>query len=211
LGQKIKVQKYLLKQQLQQALENIRRYETAYKTVSQRYNDVLKQARQLNQSCNMQALLIASLIKEAGGTLEVKHESMNSFAKSRLTIDGKQDEERGVQILTYESTPIPQEELDRMEAMNKQLADAEKAQREAVEAAALAALPDCTDPDCKLPKDLKHKHDKPVVPVNDLGNTPAAQEQMDDLAEQADTATEAGVESPVAEEDGQPLDAGIAG
>lgn len=199
MAQKIKVQKYLLKQQLQQALENIRRYEVAYKAVSQRYNDVLKQARQLNQSCNMQALLIASIIKESGGTVEVKHESMNSFAKSRLTIDGKGDDERGVQILTYESTPIPQEELDRMEAMNKQIAEAEQQQRAAMEAAQLAALPDCTDPDCKLPKELKHKHDRPVVPVNDLGNTPAAQEQMDALAEQADVAADAGIAQAVGE------------
>lgn len=169
MGQKIKVQKYLLKEQLKQALENIKRYETAYKAVSQRYNDILKQARQLNQSCNMQALLIASLIKENEGVLEVKHETMNSFAKSRLTIDGKEDAERGVQILTFESTPIPQEELDRMDAMNKQMAEAEKAQQDAAAATALAAIPECTDPDCTLPKELKHKHDrKALVEGGDL-------------------------------------------
>ena len=178
MGQKIKVQKYLLKQQLQQALENIRRYETAYKAISQRYNEVLKQARQLNQSCNMQALLIASFCKENGGTIEVQHETMNSFAKSRLTIDGKGDEIRGVQIISFESTPIPQEELDRMEAMNKQMAEAEQAQKDAAASAALAAMPDCTDPDCTLPKDLKHRHDKPVVakPSDAVPVTEAASE-----------------------------------
>jgi len=56
------------------------------------------------------------------------------------------------------------------------------------------------------PKSLKYSEedsnevavvDKFGNPINDLGNTPAAQEQMDALAEQADDAIDAGVEQDV--------------
>jgi hypothetical protein len=165
LAQKIKVQKYLLKQQLSQAMTNVKQYENAYKQLVQRYNDLLTQARQLNQSCNMQALLLASIIKENAGKMEVKHDTMNSFSKSRLTIDAKADEARAVQMLSYEATPIPQEELDRIDAMQKQMAEAQAKQAEAE----LAAIPECTDPDCNLPKDLKHRHEpKQVAPPPDM-------------------------------------------
>lgn len=200
MGTKIKVQKYFLKQQLTQAMANLSKYETAYKMLVERYNQLLGQARELNQTNNMQALLIASMIKESPDqVLEVKHETMNSFEKSRIMIDAKGDEVRGVQILKFESTPIPQEELDRMEAMRKQIDEAQKAAKEAQSAIDAATIADCTDPNCKLPKDLKHKHEPMVATPEHIADVVVTNEEAN--AEVA-VAAEAVVTEAVAVEDG---------
>ncbi len=164
---KIKVQKYLLKQQLKATQDQLKKALDTYKMVAERYNELLKEARNLNQSCNMQALLLASVIKETPDQkIEIKHETMNSFEKHRLQIDAQGDNERSVQVLTFQAIPIPQEELDRMAAMKKQMEDAQKAAQEAQKATHTIGAPkqlECNDPNCTLPKDLKHSHNLQAV------------------------------------------------
>lgn len=183
---KIKVQKYLLKQQLKATQDQLQKALDTYKMVAERYNNLLKEARNLNQSCNMQALLLASVIKEtADQKIEIKHETMNSFEKHRIQIDAQGDNERNVQVLTFQAVPIPQEELDRMAAMRKQMEEAQKvaqeAQRPQYHSPAVGAPGvQCTDPNCTLPKDLKHSH-----------NIAAVAEQTNKTVDEGDTIADA--------------------
>lgn len=130
------------------------------------FNEVIGQNQRLSA-------LVCALLEQKGGKVVVTREEIEVFRGKRLRVnienleDGTKFEDAKEYTFTYK-------------AITKEEEEAEKVAEAA--AAAAQAAPECTDPNCTLPKDLKHTHPTPVP------------------AEEAAPTTEAPVEAPVATE-----------
>jgi hypothetical protein len=144
----------------------------------------------INQNQRLSALACA-LITQDGGSAKVTREEIEVFRSKRLRIHIATPEDEGevkfedAKSYLFTFTATTKEEDEAAEAAAK------------AAAADPANIPECTDPDCTLPKDLKHKHPTPVpVPIppgeltltsnaDELTPTSNADEPQSDLAAEA--------------------------
>jgi hypothetical protein len=103
------------------------------------------QFRELYGQNSRLSVLAANLIKKLGDSVVMSKEELEQFQKKRINIkweiaDGETVETAKEYTFTYELQDAPQE---------GQPVQATEQPGE---------IPECTDPDCTLPKDLKHTH-----------------------------------------------------
>lgn len=138
------------------------------------FNAVVEQNQRLSA-------LACALITQDGGKATVKKDEIEAFQGKRLRIkietpDEVKLEEATEYVFTFTATTKEEDEA-----------------AAAVEAAARAAeqeIPPCTDPNCTLPKDLRHTHDQTadggVAAATELTEaSPELGEQAPELTEEA--------------------------
>jgi hypothetical protein len=141
----------------------------------QRFNAVVLQNNRLSALC-------AGLLDQLGGRTEVTKEKIESF--------------KGKKLLIKIETP---EGIEKFEDADKYVFSYETQEANTDTVLPVPAVaPQCTDPNCKLPKDLKHTHDAPVA----LGGS-----QEQEISLTADAAAGANI-SPV---QGHTEEAGVVG
>jgi hypothetical protein len=105
------------------------------------FNDVVSQNQKLST-------LACAIINLSGGKIQVTRDQIEVFKGKRLSIeiqtpDGSVEnlDKATEYVFTFKATEVQNEQ-----------------------APAPAELPPCTDPNCTLPKDLKHTHSAPLTP-----------------------------------------------
>lgn len=119
--------------------------------------------RELYSQNSRLSVLTASLLKKLGESVVLTKEEMEQFKDNRINIkweiaDGETIETAKEYTFSYELAPVEQP----------------VAQAEPVE---------CTDPDCTLPKDLKHTHTAPTVTATEDPGTPLENLEAGDTLE----------------------------
>lgn len=110
------------------------------------------QYRELYSQNQRLSVLAAALIKKLGESVVLTKDEMEAFQQKLINIkweipDGETTETAKEFTFSYETKDAPQG-------------------GQAVQATEdPASIPECTDPDCTLPKDLKHTHDAPAPVV----------------------------------------------
>jgi hypothetical protein len=102
-------------------------------------------------------VLVATLIKKLGESVVVTKEEMKAFENKLINIKWEIGDDETVETakaytFSYELKDAPQQGIPVQQTEDP------------------GQIPECTDPNCSLPKDLKHRHstDNPVVPVEDV-------------------------------------------
>ena len=122
------------------------------------------QFRELYGQNNRLSTLAACLIKKLGDTVVMTKEEMEAFQQKRINIkweiaDGETVETAKEYTFTYELQDAPPQ--------GQPVQQTEQPGEE---------IPECTDPECQLPKDLKHRHSAPA---------PVPEEMINDIVEDA--------------------------
>jgi hypothetical protein len=112
------------------------------------------------------SVLVATLIKKLGDSVFVTKEEMQAFEQKLINIKWEIGDEETIETakgytFSYDLKDAPQQGIPVQQTEDP------------------GQMPECTDPNCSLPKDLKHRHtaDNPVVPVEE---TEAAEEVCTD-------------------------------
>jgi hypothetical protein len=135
------------------------------------------QYRELYGQNQRLSVLVATLIAKLGDQVKVAKEEMSAFENKLINIkweigDGETVETAKEFTFSYELKDAPPQGQPVQQTEDP------------------AQMPECTDPNCTLPKDLKHTHtlDNPVVPVEEtdeismeevLANAPLSHECND--------------------------------
>lgn len=116
------------------------------------------QFRELYGQNSRLSVLAASLIKKLGDSVTMTKEDMEAFQNKRINIkweiaEGETVETAKEFIFSYELQEAP---VEGQPVQHTQQPGAEDFE--------------CTDPECSLPKDLKHRHDVPPAVTSGLGS-----------------------------------------
>jgi hypothetical protein len=128
----------------------------------------------VNQNQRLSALACA-LITQDGGKSTITRDEIEAFKGKRLRVQiDVPEEDKDVKFeeaktYIFSFTATTQEEDAAAEAA-------------AQAAKATAEVPECTDPNCTLPKDLKHTHDASVIPTEEAVTTPLETQQLGEQA-----------------------------
>lgn len=156
----IKNRNKLKRQYLNQTIKEIERLEkenlalkndpqSAVGQFIQQYQEIYTQNSRLS-------VLAAALLQKIGGTSTLTKAEMEAFKGNRINIKWElpegveKPEEASEYVFSYELTPAPE------------VPAGPEATTEMVEV--------CTDPDCTLPKDLKHQHTAEPEPVEETAS-----------------------------------------
>jgi hypothetical protein len=112
------------------------------------------QFRELYGQNQRLSTLAAVLIKKLNDSVVLTKEELEQFSTKRINIKWEVGDDETVEtatkfVFTYELQDAPPQGMPVQPTEDP------------------ASIPECTDPECSLPKDLKHRHtlDNPVVPV----------------------------------------------
>lgn len=111
------------------------------------------QFREMHGQNSRLSVLCASLIKKLNDKVVLTKDEMEQFQNNRINIkweiaDGETVETAKEYTFSYELIPVEQPKIE-------------------------AVRVECTDPECTLPKDLKHAHDVPTVVATESPDSPA--------------------------------------
>jgi ADP-ribosylglycohydrolase len=147
------------------------------------FNDVINQNQRLSA-------LACALLQQKGGKVTIQRDEIEAFRGKRLRVnianldDASKFEEAKEYVFTYSATT--------------------KEEDEAVQAAAQAAasaeeIPECTDPNCTLPKDLKHTHNVDSVTLEIDPTIPSQKDPASDGSNENQAQQVAATEIPEAQ------------
>jgi hypothetical protein len=171
---RIKDKNKIKKQYLNQAVAYIERLEAENKALKEDPNTVIGQFigqfRELYGQNSRLSVLAACLIKQVGESVVMTKAELEQFQNKRINIkweiaDGETVETAKEYTFTYELQEAPPQ--GQPVQATQQPGEVE------------VDFPECTDPDCTLPKELKHRHDK--APIEALGDSLVVGETSDEI------------------------------